>query len=124
MLDVLGTASVSSSLTFRTEAGAIQTTAFNTLTLGGDSTGDIILNPSNAAAGGIVRPNSTNVTDLGSSTFQFRNIYGQDIFSNGNLISGLWSQSSGTLFPGNVINDLLIGGTTTASASFPSRESV
>ena len=45
MLDVSGTASVSSQLAFRTGEGSIQTTAKNTLTIGGSTTGDIQFQP-------------------------------------------------------------------------------
>jgi len=44
-LDVNGAASISSALTFRTGAGSIQTTAGNTLTIGGGTTGDIAMVP-------------------------------------------------------------------------------
>lgn len=52
-LDVNGMASISSQLSFRNGSGAVQTTAGNTLTLGGSTTGDIYLRPGNSQ--GIVK---------------------------------------------------------------------
>ena len=83
VLDVAGAASVSGSLTFRTGAGSIQTTAGSPLTIGGSTTGNITLNPSNAIAGGYVAPNTTNVSDLGTASVSWRNIYGQTIYTGG-----------------------------------------
>ncbi len=53
LLDVAGTASIASSLTFRSGAGAIQTTNNNTLTLGGNTTGDIFFDLTGAKRIGI-----------------------------------------------------------------------
>src|SRR5260221_9684269 len=64
-------------------------------------------------------PNITNTYDLGSTTLQWRNIYGQNIYSNGVLLSGnLWQRNFGALSPTNITDDLLIGGTSTSSARF------
>jgi len=56
--------------------GSIQSVNMNTLTLGGATTGNIILNPANGAAGGYIAPGVDNVTDLGaSSSGRFRNLF-------------------------------------------------
>ncbi len=44
-LDVAGSASVSGSLTFRSGAASIQSTGNNTLTIGGNTTGNVLINP-------------------------------------------------------------------------------
>jgi len=125
---VLGNASVSGSLTF---AGpqSIQTTSNSNLTIGGNTTGNIIVNPSNAAAGGNVSPAANNVTDLGtSSSLQFRNIYAQAFYQNGNAVcdvtglgcpagAGYWGESNGALYPNNNTVDLLLGATAGATAT-------
>jgi hypothetical protein len=126
--DVNGNASVSGTLAFRTGTGTIQTTTFSPLVIGGNTTGNITLNPSNAIAGGNVSPNTTNVTDLGTSSLLFRNIYGTSIFQGVNQVcdsSGascpagalLWSQASGAIYPNNKSVDLLIGATAGATAT-------
>lgn len=57
--DVNGTASISSSLTFRTGAATIQSTANNLLTIGGGTTGNIQLRPSNG----------TGIVSIGTAVF-------------------------------------------------------
>jgi len=47
--------------------------------LGGSTTGKFILNPNNSIAGGYVAPNTTNVTDLGTASLIWRNIFGGTI---------------------------------------------
>ena len=90
-----GYASISGNLTLAGGARSIQTTSFNPLTIGGATTGNIILNPSNGVAGGNISPGVTDVTDLGSSSsLEFRNIYGKTLYQNGNQVcdsSGLIS---------------------------------
>ncbi len=130
-LDVAGAASVSGSLTFRTAGSpTIQTTAFNPLVIGGNSTGNITLDPSNHIAGGYVAPNTTNVSDLGTSSLLWRNIYATSFYqgagnnavcdSSGNCAAAtdLWSVAAGAIYPKNSSVDLLIGSTATSSAKF------
>ena len=132
-LDVNGNATVGGNLVLYGAARNIQGTANNNLTIGGNSTGNIFLNPINSAAGGFVAPGTDNVTDLGLSTLRWRNIYGTSIYGNnvyqgGNQvcdISGncsaatdIWSLANGLLFPKNITADLAIGATSTSSAKF------
>ncbi|MCL6096364.1 MAG: site-specific integrase [Patescibacteria group bacterium] len=118
LLDVAGAASVGGQLTFRSGTAQIQSTANQALTIGGATTGNITLSPVNNVAGGNVVPGATNVTDLGTSTLQWRNIYGQNIFSNGALLSQYWQRNLGTLAPLNITDDLLLGGIATSTAQF------
>ncbi|PIQ80506.1 MAG: hypothetical protein COV79_00070, partial [Parcubacteria group bacterium CG11_big_fil_rev_8_21_14_0_20_41_14] len=114
-LDVAGAATIGGQLTF--DAGnTIQTTAMNTLTLGGATTGNIVLNPANAAAGGAVLPNTNNVTDIGSSTLQFRNIYATNFIGGSSGVQGLWQRTSGSLAPTNITDSINLGATATSSA--------
>ncbi|MHB8871950.1 MAG: beta strand repeat-containing protein, partial [Candidatus Doudnabacteria bacterium] len=115
LLDVAGTATIGGQLTF--DAGnTIQTTAMNTLTLGGSTTGNIVLNPANAVAGGAILPNTNNVTDIGSSSLQFRNIYATNFIGGTSGVQGLWQRNSSALSPTNITDDLLLGATATSSA--------
>ena len=60
-----GNASISGNLTLGAfAASSIQTTAFNALTLGGTTTGNITLSPFNSALGANVTPGITNQVDL------------------------------------------------------------
>ena len=119
VLDVAGTASISSSLSFRNGAGSIQTTGNNTLTLGGNTTGNIILSPLNGAAGSFVAPSITNQVDLGTSAFAFRNIYSSNVLASGTTGTFGWFQrNSGSVVPTNITDDFLLGSTATASAKF------
>ncbi len=95
-LDIRGNASVSGNINLAGSNRSIQSSDFNSLTIGGTTTGNIILNPGNAVAGGLVAPNTTNVTDLGSASLQFRNIYGQNIYVNGTTISDGFIQLQGS----------------------------
>ena len=132
-LDVAGNASVSGTLTFRTGTGTIQTTAFSPLIIGGNTTGNITLNPSNAVAGGKISPAVTGVTDLGTSSLLWRNIYGTALYqgiyqvcdSSGSIPgcgsgsgTNYWALGSGTIYPIDLTRDLLIGASATASAKF------
>jgi DNA-binding transcriptional MerR regulator len=134
-LDVAGTASISGTLTFRLGTGTIQTTGFNPLVLGGDTTGNITISASNDIAGGFVAPNVTNVTDLGLASKLWRNIYGTTIYQGVNQVcdasnncgfaagTNYWGQISGgttggVLYSLNNTVDLLIGSNATSSAKF------
>ena len=128
VLDVAGAASVSGSLTFRTGASSIQTTAFNPLTIGGSTTGNITLNPSNAADGGFVAPATTNVSTLGTASLLWKDVYATtlhqginqvcDVSGNCSSIGNFWATGAGALYPVNNTVDLLIGSTATTSAKF------
>ncbi|HAU65692.1 TPA: hypothetical protein DCW32_04085 [Candidatus Woesebacteria bacterium] len=128
LLDVAGAASVSGSLTFRTGAGSIQTTTFSPIAIGGSTTGNITLNPSNAIAGGYVAPNTTNMSDFGTASLLWRNIYGTTLYQGANQVcdtsgncsaaTDIWSIADGALYPKNTSVDLLLGSTATTSAKF------
>jgi site-specific recombinase XerD len=117
-LDVNGAASASGSLTFRAGAASIQATTNSPLTIGGNSTGNITLAPFNTTAGGAVVPAATNVTDLGTSALQFRNVNAQNYYQNGVLVNvtNYWQRALGAVAPYNITDDVLVGGTATASA--------
>lgn len=137
----LPTASIAGNIagiaTYLTGNGNLATTSMGDLTLGGSTTGNITLNPSNAVAGGFVAPNTTNVTDLGTASLIFRNIYGGTIAGSvltqgGNAVcdaSGAncpvagsggskWRLLSGAITPFTDTLDVLIGSTATTSAKF------
>lgn len=131
LLDVNGNASVSGTLAFHTGTGTIQTTTFSPLIIGGNTTGNITLNPSNSIAGGFVAPNTTNVTDLGTASLLWRNIYGTTIAGtsvtqNGNSVcdnsgnclgvASYFQLTNKILSPANSTYDLTIGGAATGSA--------
>ena len=124
-----GTASISGNLTLAGGARSIQTTTDSNLTLGGSTTGNIVLSPSNDIAGGNVSPHVTNMTDLGTSSLLFRNIYGTTIYQGVNQVcdsSGLitgcgginyWALGNGALYPTNNTVDVLFGATAGATAT-------
>jgi hypothetical protein len=127
LLDVNGNASVSGTLAFHTGTGTIQSTTFSPLVLGGTTTGNITLSPSNDIAGGFVAPNVTNVSDLGTASLLWRNIRGTNIFQGANQVcdssgahclgnSLLWQLNSLVVSPANSTYDLTVGGTATGSA--------
>ncbi len=119
-----GNATTSGNLTFNGN-GTIQTTNNQPLTLGGNSTGNIILSPNNAAGSVTVNgfissnliPSRNDTYDLGSGTNEWNNLYVKNIISTGNL-AGFWQRNSGTLAPLNISDDLLAGGTATSTARF------
>ncbi|HVA96342.1 MAG TPA: MerR family DNA-binding transcriptional regulator, partial [Candidatus Acidoferrales bacterium] len=74
-LDVTGTASVSGEFALSGATPTLQATANQTLTIGGNTTGNITLSPLNGAAGSFVAPNTNGNVDLGTASQQFRTIY-------------------------------------------------
>ncbi|MDE2590286.1 MAG: S-layer family protein, partial [Patescibacteria group bacterium] len=137
-----GNATTTGTLTFNSANQQIQTTANQTLSFGGSTTGNIILSPLNAAAGGFVAPALNNVTDLGQTTLNFRNVFattynsganvGQTISNTScvNTVGGIvvsngscgtqnwWTMQNGLLYPINSTLDLAVGGSATGSAIF------
>ncbi len=120
-----GNATTAGTLTFNT-AGNIQTTNNQTLTLGGTSTGGILLSPNNGTgtvtlngkvASNLI-PSVTNTYDLGSNTLQWNNLYANNIFQNGQPIVATWQRNLGVLAPFNIADDVTIGGTATSTAKF------
>jgi hypothetical protein len=122
MLDVAGTASISSSLNFRTGAGAIQTTANNTLTLGGDTTGTIVLLPLNGGGRvgiGTAPPVNTLSVDGKIGVYSNNEIlfYTDSGSTQGGMV-GLGRSNEMTLV-GNVASSMLrIGAATSGSIGF------
>ncbi len=115
-LDVVGNATASGNLTLYGGARTIQTTAMNSLTIGGLTTGNITLNPLNAAAGGYVAPAVTSVSDLGTSSLYWNNAYINNLYTGSSGISGYWQRNAQALSPTNITDDILLGATATASA--------
>lgn len=132
-LQVAGNASVSGGLTFY-GSPVIQSTDNQTLTLGGNTTGNIVLSPTNGS-GNIQFTNFTTNGGLlytnGSGTLAQISAgnLGECLLSNGSgapsfsacpAASGTnyWGLASGAISPVNSTLDLLIGGTSTASAKF------
>ncbi len=120
------TASISGNIVLDS-AGSIQTTKNQTLTIGGNTTGNIILSPLNGS--GNVRVNGT--TTLNSLTYTWPSegqSEGFSLITNGSgtltwgdlgtSISNYWRQASGTTYTANSTVDVLIGGTASASAKF------
>ncbi len=104
MLDVMGTASIAGVLAFRTGAGSIQTTANNTLTIGGSTTGNVIVNPQAGAFLGIGTTNPLASLDLRAAlgtlnggTIAVASVSGRTSFATlvvDNSIGDLFSASS------------------------------
>lgn len=85
------------------------------------TSGNLAIAPS-GGTGSNVAPTTNQQIDLGDATHQWRNIYGQNIYSNGVLLTnggtGFWQELVGALSPVQPGDDLLIGGSATASADF------
>ena len=128
VVDNAGNSSQAGTLTFGSGAGTIQSTGTNALVLGGSTTGNITLDPLNHVAGGYIAPNTTNVSDLGTSSLLWRNVYATKLYqgtyqacdTSGNCssVGNLWSSGNGTIYPGNTTVDVLIGNSATSSAKF------
>ena len=115
LLDVNGNASVSGTLAFHAGTGTIQTTNQSPLVIGGLTTGNITLNPSNAIAGGNVSPNTTDVTDLGTSSLEYRNIYSNNLITNNTGTTNVYNTNATTLNIGGAATTALnIGNGNTA----------
>jgi len=100
--------------------GSVQTVRNESLTLGGNTTGNIILSPLNGIAGSAIIPSQSGNVDLGTISNQFRNLY-----VSGNIITAVGGQAgfftettSGILYPSNTTVDFLVGGNSTASSKF------
>ncbi|CAN5345284.1 hypothetical protein BH09PAT4_BH09PAT4_08850 [soil metagenome] len=122
------TASIAGNLTLAA-AGVIQTTLNQTLTIGGASTGNIIIQPTGANFIGIGTTTPTKLLDVQGgagivANFSGRVVGGNAVSSNEfvtlSQITGgtgqYWQRALGTLSPTNITDDVLIGGTSTASA--------
>ncbi len=133
-LDVAGTASIGGQLSFRSGTAQIQSTQNQNITIGGNTTGNIILSPLNGSGslqftnlttnGGVLFTNGSGVlaqTPAGS--------LGECFISGGggapswgscgsSAAASYWKLNSGAISPINSTLDLLIGGTATASSKF------
>ncbi len=72
---------------------------------------------------GSIGPTTTDTYDLGSSGLEWNNIYAKTISLTGNITTtgsqaGFWQRNAGVIAPLNVTDDLVIGGSATASAKF------
>src|SRR6185369_4829381 len=122
-LDVAGTASVAGSLTFRNGTGLIQTTQNNPLTIGGSTTGDVIISGRNASQDGIIFQNyglglihSDASGRLTSSLVNLEtDVLGILPSANG---GSPFDAANGAIFERNTTQDFLLGGQSTASAKF------
>lgn len=65
---------------------------------------------------GNVGADADNTYNLGSSSKQWANIYGVNIYQNGVALSQLWQRTSGSLAPLNVSDSVNLGATATTSA--------
>src|SRR5207302_1729708 len=118
-------ASVSGNLVLSGGARSLQTTANNSLTLGGSSTGNIVLTPANGSgtlslnAGALVINGTVGATTASASCVTTTNgiVTGTAACGAGSGGS-VWTIANGTIYPINSTLDLVIGGTSTASAKF------
>ena len=124
-LDVAGTASIGGQLTFRSTFGQIQTTVDQQLTLGGSTTGRILLSAFNGQTVSVGQTgsiafggynNCTLKTD-GSGNLQCQTDLtgGGGGYSPFQEITGV---NGGVIAPNNSTMDFLIGGQSSASANF------
>ncbi|MBP7832593.1 MAG: MerR family DNA-binding transcriptional regulator, partial [Candidatus Levybacteria bacterium] len=129
--------------TYLTANGSLQTANSSALTIGGSTTGNIILSPLNGIAGSSVAPSTNQQVDLGTATAQFNNVYGTTFYANGvagitqgsascvtttgGIVTGFgtcqlgseqWVVNNGVIYTGVQTLDLVLGGTSTASARF------
>ena len=120
-----GTASTSASFVID-GSGALQATRNQTLTLGGDSTGNIVFKPGNSSAS--LSLSSNGAIGVNGSY----GVSGQCLITSGSSAAPNWAGCSsgsssnwltlqsaqGTLYPVNTTLDMLWGGTATESATF------
>ena len=114
-LTTASSASVSGSLTLY-GTPTVATTTMQSLTLGNSNTGNIILAPLNGIVGSYVAPSTNSQVDLGTPTQTFNNIYAANFIVGSGGTAGYWKELAGALSPTNITDDLLVGGTSTASA--------
>lgn len=120
-------------LTFgNTTTGAVQLSPNGTTGLYVASSGNVGIGTTSPAdfllqTAGSIGPAATDSYDLGSSSKEFNNIYGKNIYASGNLIAtgditstggtvGFWKHSSGIVTPATSTDSLLLGSAATSSA--------
>ncbi|MEK6900844.1 MAG: hypothetical protein AABX37_00715, partial [Nanoarchaeota archaeon] len=120
------TASVSGNLVLA-GARSIQTTANNTLTIGGSTTGNITISPLNGASGGILNFDTTNLQIAGTAgatigsaacVLTTDGIVTSSATCPAGEVTVHWDSLNGALVPKITTHDLLLGGTATTSAKF------
>jgi len=131
VLHVAGNATASGNLTLSGAARSIQTTANNTLTIGGNTTGSIVIDSGNSSVSlaDFTSPGTltyiSNSSGLLAATSQ--GVSGQCLLSGAStapswgtcaLGTNYWTASNGALYPINTTLDMLVGGTATLSAKF------
>ncbi len=110
------------------------TTLNNSLLIKGDTTlGDATTDgvSFNGRVNTNVLPITNNNYDLGSASLQWANIYGTNLYQNGNAVCDItgtgcpasssvnyWQLQNKVLSPANITHDLAVGGTATSSAKF------
>ena len=126
-LDVTGNATVSGNLTLSGGLRNIQGTANQSITLGGNTTGNIILSPNGGS--GLV-DFSTATTRLNGLTYTWPSsgqssgyallTNGSGTLSWGAVATGtnFWTSQNGSLYPINQTLDLFVGGSSTISSKF------
>ncbi|HLE50089.1 MAG TPA: hypothetical protein VI791_03025, partial [Patescibacteria group bacterium] len=114
-LTAQSSASISGALTLYTTP-TIQSTSNQTLTFGGNSSGNLSLAPQNGAVGSFVAPSIDNQVDLGQSNLRWRNVYAGNVFANVTGVQGYWQRNGQALTPTFISDDLLMGAISTASA--------
>jgi hypothetical protein len=79
-----------------------------------------LLAPLNGTLGSFVAPSTSNNVDLGTATSQWRNVYADSYYQNGNLVdlTNYWQRNSGAVSPVNITDNLLLGSTNPSSAQF------
>ena len=127
-LDISGNATVSGNLTLGGGNRSIQTTGLSTLTLGGSTTGNIVID---SGSGNIQLSDFT--TDQGllytdalgdleqlapGSNGQILTIAGGNLSWTTSGAINFWQRNSGGLAPDQITNDLLLGGISSISAKF------
>jgi hypothetical protein len=113
-LDNSGNASMSGSLTM-IGANSIQSTSYANLTIGGNTTGQVVLSGFNGAVNGITFAGYTTAGCTLKTTAAGVVICGTDLTS---AAASLWQELTGALSPTQLGDDFLLGGSTTASAKF------
>ncbi len=116
--------------------GAISgtTTLNNSLLVKGDTTLGDAITDGISFVGRVntnVLPITNNTYDLGSGALQWANIYGTNLYQNGNAVCDItgsgcpasssvnyWQLNNKVLSPANITHDLAVGGTATTSAKF------
>ena len=124
-LDVAGNATVSGNLTFYGGARSIQTTQNQTLTIGGNSTGNISIQPNNGAGQLSLQVGALNINGAPGVS----NASASCVTTTNGIVTGIatcvidntvspFTAANGAIIERNQTQDLLLGSSATASARF------